>query len=99
MKLATKLFEQYEVKQSGANSQRAEIISRIVDGINKERIATKSKYPLIKSGSGAMKKLCILINQHPQLKDNGDLERFYGLCKEAKSFGGYCYGTLNPKNI
>lgn len=92
------VFKEPEIevkKKSGANSQRAEIISRFVKEINKERIGTK--FPIIKKGSGSLKKLCILINQHPMLKTNWQLEQFYGTCKHAKSFSACCYGTLKVK--
>lgn len=84
------------LKESGASSERSEIISRFVEKINKERVGTK--YPHIKNGSGSMKKLCVLINQHPLLKTNTQLEDFYSRCKLAKSFSACCYGTLNIKN-
>ncbi len=78
---------------SKITNERQDIISQFVSEINKERLDTKWK-PLTKVG---IMKLAMDINRHPLLKSNQQLYEFLSICKQAKSFGGKCYGTIRPK--
>lgn len=80
-------------QKTNINSERAYIISQFVNEINKSRLGTKWK-PLTKIG---IKKLSILINQHPMLKTNSQLYEFLSRCRQSKNFSGKCYGTLKAK--
>lgn len=88
------LFSNYQLptKKKGG-SERGDLIQKFIDEINKGRIGTK--YPkLTKKGEAGV---AILINQHPNLKELDQLYRFYGMCKESKSFSAYFYWIVKPK--
>lgn len=89
----TNLFENYQLptKKKGG-SERGDLIQKFVDRINQDRIGTKFK-PVSPKG------VAILINQHPNLKELDQLYRFYGMCKESKSFSAYFYWIVKPKKL
>ena len=86
-------------------SERADILSKFIYEINKERAIKKfyldkneKKVKLNPLTERGVTNLCIDINSHPQLKELSELYEFLALCKEAKSFSGKCYGTIRPKD-
>lgn len=76
-------------KASNIKSERAEIISKFVEKINRERMGTI--YAQITPRVVAIK--------IGHLKDNMELYHFYKMCCNAKNGFGRCFfGALKPKD-
>ena len=71
-------------KKSAITNERQYLISLFVDELNKGR----GKYPEVKP-SGVAYRLCHMPTH--------DLQDFWNMCHNAKSFGKYFYWSLNPK--
>jgi hypothetical protein len=71
-----------------ASSQRAELIGKITDRLNKERDGVKFK-KLTYAGVSA---------KLSHIKGDSNLYAFYRQCEEAKSFYRFFFWSLNPKN-
>ena len=80
------LFAHYNFEQpkTNAQSERADIIRQLVEGINRERIGTQWK--------PVQPRVVAIKVGH--LKTNADLYYLLSICKNAKSFGACFFGSI-----
>lgn len=86
MQQISNLIKEYKVIETSYKNKRDEIISLMVDEINKLRVGTKFK-PITK------RLIAIKANKNPFLKDDGELELIYKECKEKQNFSKFFWIT------
>lgn len=84
----------YSPTPSTFKSEREELVARLVDGINKERVGTPYK-------PTTAKRVALLLNRNPWLagqRNNGEVRL---LIKECEKVGHYkkFWWIINPKKI
>lgn len=77
------LFE-YKPTPSVYKTRRAELISRLVEGINLKRIGTKYKQV-------TLKQIAIRCNMNPFLKSDDELELLIKTCEEKGSYSKFFF--------